>query len=158
MKNRIRIKGGIETGVIAEGALVAQFARLHVSFQNEINICRDLQIYRFTAKELYRSFANKTRKQHFIQSVWQRRCGGERVSRIAPETYRNGHAFIPLVVASAVASTDFMDLPMHAGCLSIKYLHPIHANIALTGVGILRVDHRQRYESSAIFRPANQDR
>src|SRR6516225_2031344 len=113
MKHRIRIKGSIKTGVIAEGTLVAQFARLHVSFQNEIDVCRDLKIYRFTSNELDRFFANKTGKQHFIQSVRQRCCSGECVSRIAPETYRNGHPFIPLVVTAAVASTDFMYLPMH---------------------------------------------
>ena len=53
--------------------------------------------------------------------------------------------------------TDLVDLPVHSGRPSIIDLHPIHADIAVAGVGVLGEDGRQRDEAPAIVRPALED-
>ena len=51
-----------------------------------------------------------------------------------------------------------LTLPVHAGCLSVKDLHAVHAHIALAGLGIARYHAWKGDESSGIFRPTLQNR
>ena len=53
---------------------------------------------------------------------------------------------------------DLVHLPVHPGRAPVVNLHPVHPDIPLAGVGVLRVDSRQRDEPAAVLRPAFQDR
>ena len=49
---------------------------------------------------------------------------------------------------------NFLELPMHAGGLVVKDLHPIHADIACVGVGVLSDYTGQGDKAAAIIGPA----
>ena len=52
MENRIIFDRGVKTGVIAKRPFRPHLTGLNVAFQNEINICRHIEIDRFAAHQL----------------------------------------------------------------------------------------------------------
>ena len=52
MKDGIIFDGSVVTGVIAERTFRPHFARLHVTFENEIDIGRNFEIDRFARNQL----------------------------------------------------------------------------------------------------------
>jgi hypothetical protein len=57
-----------------------------------------------------------------------------------------------------VPGADLVDLPVHAGGRGIVDLDPVHAQIAVARIGILRVDTGQGDKTAAIVGPALENR
>src|SRR5207244_3332398 len=64
----------------------------------------------------------------------------------------------PLRAQLAMSRADLVKLPVHAGRVSIVNLHPVDADVAGPRLGVARVHICQRDETSAVFRPAFEDR
>ena len=52
MEDRVILNRGVKTGVIAKRAFRAHFLRLHISFQDKIDIRRDIDIDCLAAHQL----------------------------------------------------------------------------------------------------------
>ena len=135
----------------------AHLAWLHITFQNEINVCRHLQVDRFAANQLDRFPSQESGKQQFVQTVRQRRSGRECVNRVAAKCNSYRHALTAFVVAFAVPRTDFVNLPMHSSGALVIDLHPVNADVARTGLRVARMHIWQGDETPAVFWPAFED-
>ena len=66
---------------------------------------------------------------------------------------RGGAQRFPIVFGA-----DLLSLPVHAGGPLVIYLHTIHADVALAGLGVARNHAGQGNETARVFGPALQDR
>ena len=143
MEDRVIIDRGVEAGVIAERSFRPHLARLDVAFEDEIDVGRDFEIDRLALHQLDGFLAQEAGEENLIEPIGQGRGRGKGVGRIAAERDRHRHALAAFVIALAVARADLVHLPVHAGGAVVVDLHAIHAEIALAGVGVARVDVRQ---------------
>jgi hypothetical protein len=65
--------------------------------------------------------------------------------------HRGAHSF------AGVFGGVFLALPMHTRGALVVHLHAVHAEIALSGLGVARGDAGQGNEATAVFRPALKD-
>ena len=158
VKHRIRLGQRVIASVIAERPFVAQrFGRVNVTFDDEIGVGGDFEVIGLALHEFDGFFAEITGEEEFIQSVRHRRGGGEGKHRVAADENGDGHALALLIITTAMACGDFLELPVHAGGFVVVNLDAIHAEIALARVRVARDDARQRDETSAVQRPAAQN-
>ncbi len=97
-------------------------------------------------------------KQELIEFGRQRRGGGVDRGGIAPQGDGHGHALSEGFIGTVMLRPHLVRMPMHPRRLPIVHLHPIHADVTQTGLGMLRDDKGQRDESPAILRPALENR
>jgi hypothetical protein len=154
---RVIVDGRVEPGVIAKRPLGPQLPGLDVALKHKINIRRHFQIHGLAPDELHGFFPEKAREQDLIQTVRQRRRGGERVGGVAPEGHGHRHPLAAFVVPFAVAGRHLVHLPVHAGGLTVVHLHPVHAQVAFAGVGVAGVNAGERDEAAAVLGPALQN-
>ncbi len=74
---------------------------------------------------------------------------------MATASSRGCPEFLRLIV---VEPSPFLDLPVHAGGLLVKDLHPVHPHVPLPVTRIVGHDLRERDEPSAVLRPAGEHR
>jgi hypothetical protein len=158
MKNWIVIEGSIKSGVVAKRSFRAHLAGLDISFEDEVHVGGNFEIHRFTLHQLHGFFADESGEQDFIESIGQGSGCRESVGRIATNGHCHWHSFAALIISLPVPRPDLVDLPVHAGRLRVVHLHPVHSQVPLTCVRILRVHARKRNESSTVLRPALENR
>jgi hypothetical protein len=141
--------------VISERPLREEIlARVDIALQHEVRLGGHLEIDRLAAHVLDGLAAQEPGEHPLVDAVRQRR--GRRVGErgIAAERDRDLEAFAELLRAAEVARPGLVDLPVHRGGAAVDALHPVHPDVAGTGVGILGDDVGQREERSAVCRPA----
>ena len=137
VKHRVRLRQGVVAGVVAERPLVTQrLDRIDVALDDDVGVGWHLEVAGFALDHLHRLAAQIAGEQKLIQPVRHRGGGAERIDRVAAEEDGHRHPLASLVVATAVARGDFLQLPMHAGRLVVINLHPIHAEVAIAGVRV----------------------
>ena len=52
VKDRVLVFERVEAGVVAEGALRAQFIKVHMAFENDFRSCGDLKVNRLALNQL----------------------------------------------------------------------------------------------------------
>ena len=71
MEDRIIFNRSVETGVIAERSFRPHFARLHVTFEDEIDIGRNFEIDGLARNKLDRFLSEKSGEKNFVQAIGQ---------------------------------------------------------------------------------------
>ena len=159
MKGGIIIGERIKAGVITERSLAPQrLGWIDVAFDNDVRVGRHLDIHRDSLDQFDALFAQKTGKENFIDLVGQwrgRRIGHRRIAAQTDGEFQlAGFFFLMLKVARA----DFMQVPVHASRARIEDLHTIEADVARALNRVIRKNHRQSDEGSAVSRPASENR
>ena len=85
VENGIEIFEGIESGVVAEGALAAKFVEVHVAFQNDFRVGRDFEVNGFAFHQLNWLLAEKSGNEIFLNVGRGRHDGGEGESGIGAD-------------------------------------------------------------------------
>src|SRR5438093_3627363 len=158
MENGIIFNRGVKPGVIAKRSLRPHFSRLHITFENEIDVCGHFELNGFTANKLDCFLSQEASKEQFVQSVRQRCSCREGVNRVATECDCDWHAFTAFVITFAVARAYLMKLPMHCGRGLVIDLHPVNADVARAGLRVARMHIWQGNETPAVFWPAFENR
>src|SRR5262249_34714803 len=158
MENGIVFDGSVKTRVITKRSFRMRLPRLNIAFQNEINVCRHIQLDRCAPNMLDGFPSQKSGKQQLAQAIAQWRGRRERINRVATQSDSDGHALTAFVVALAVARSDLMNLPVHSAGALVIDLHPVNAYVARACFRIARVNIRQGNETPAILWPAFKDR
>ena len=151
----VKVGQRIVARVVAEGPFLAQrLFRINVSLQHDVGVGRHFQVAGLAPDEFGGFLAEVAGEHELVQAVGQRRRGAEGIDRVASKEHRHRHARAGLVVTPAVPCADLLQLPMHPGGALVIDLHPIHANVALARIGVLRHHAGQRDKAAAVQGPA----
>jgi hypothetical protein len=163
----------------------AKFVEIHIAFEHDFAGRGNFQVNRFTFHEFDRRSAQEAGDQIFLDlrgrgnNGRKRHCGfgadrdgnfhfagrpaafGDHRSARRPRHDVDGRGLSLNRCAHALASMFrriFLALPVHSRGALVIDLHAVHSKIALARPGVARGDAGQGDESSAILRPALQDR
>ena len=104
--------------------------------------------------------AQNERSDHQLRQMlrhWSDSSSDQR--RRSAEEYADGQLFIAQFRLMVMEASALMNLPVHAGRGSSKYLHPVHTEIMLLGMErMLRIYERQCNKRTAVILPAGQER
>ena len=185
VEDGIEIFERVEAGVIAERALAAQFVEVDVAFEHNFARSRYLEVYGFALDQIDRRSAEKAGDQVFLDlgrrgnNRRKRHCGfgadgnrdlhlpGRAIAfgndgtsgraRHDVDRRRLARDCCPHTLAR-VFGRNFLTLPVHSSRTFVEDLHPVHAEVALAGLGIARGDARESDEPSRILGPALENR
>ena len=144
--------------MVAERSFHAPLGRIHVALQHDLGVRRHAMIHRLAPHHVNGLAAQKAREHHLVYAGWQRR--GRRIDRRRRRAEHHRH-LQPLLLAlgvPVVLGAALVQVPVHTERLIVEDLEPIHADVALAGVRIVREHQRQGDVAAAIVGPALQDR
>ena len=160
VEDRIVVRQRVVAGVVAERPFRAQFAQRDVALQHDLGVGRHFKIAGLALDHLDRTAAQETGDHHLVEIGRQRQDGRVHRRRVGADGDGDVHAFGLAFGHSApvVLRALLVRLPVHAGSALVVNLHPVHAAVALAGIGVARKDHGQRDERTAVARPAGKHR
>ncbi len=106
--------------------------------------------------ELDRLAAQEAREHELVEVMRERGAGGVRGHGIEPD--RDGDGDAPVLGGEQVGASVLVHLPVHEGRALVDDLHAVHADVADTGLRVLRDDGGKRDERRRIAGPAALDR
>ena len=137
----------------AEGSFKAGLSRLDVSLQHDFCVRRHLHVNGLTLDHLYGMISQKSCQHHLVY-VRGHGCGGGvgdgRVTAqgggyLCPFTLFPIHAIVPCAVV--------VHVPVHARCLLVVDLEPVHACVSGARFWILGEDRREGDELASVLGP-----
>ena len=157
--DRIIVGNRVIAGVIAKRSFDALFARVHVPFDNNLRVRRNLNRLRNTADEVNRLAAQPARQHHLVNIRRQRRGTRPDDRGIAAERYADRDALRANIARDAfVLRAAFLTLPVHSKRLIVQDLEAIHADVAPPGFWIAAKDRGERDIATGVFGPALNNR
>ena len=154
MKERITVFEGVETGMVAEGALHRLlFGRVHVPLYYEITVGRDIEVVRHAPNQPHGPTPQESRQQILVDAVRHGRSGGVGVGRIA-EADTHGHPPSRTPIGFVMFRAGLVHVPVHPRGAAVEHLHAVHAHIDRSGRRVCRIHHGQRHEAPAVGGPA----
>src|SRR5439155_408633 len=112
--------------MITERALHANIVRIHITFQNDFGVSRDLQIDRVAFYELQSFLSHNTGKEEFIHSFWNRGDRRKNSCRIGAYNDGNFDWFSLFFCYFVMQCTPLVSLPVNQGFLIANYLNSIN--------------------------------
>ena len=106
-----------------------------------------LHVHRLALHDLDALVAQEAGEEQFVHARRQRRAGGIDAGGVRADGHGDLHALLLAALALGVAEVRraaLVNLPVHADGLVVVDLHAIHADVALAGLRVFRVAHRQR--------------
>ena len=160
VKDRVLPFERIKPGVIAKGALRPQFVQIHIPLKHNLRIRRHFQLIRLARHHLYRLAPQESREHHFVQIRRNGQHPRQRRRRVRANrhAHRNPSLRILLPRAPEMLRSVLLRLPVHSRGALVINLHPVHPDVALPGLRILRKHQRKCDESPTVLRPALQNR
>ena len=149
----------IEARVVAERPFCAELVQIHVSLQNDLRVCGNLQAAGCAGHHLHRLAPQESRKHHLVK-IWR---NGEHARQagdwVGANRRRDFNLSFPGLRprAAKMVGAMFLRLPVHGGGALIKHLHAIHADVALARLRVLGDHKRPGDEPPGVLRPAFQD-
>ncbi|OPX58279.1 MAG: hypothetical protein A4E29_01593 [Methanomassiliicoccales archaeon PtaB.Bin134] len=141
--------------MVPERPLRPGLARLHVALKDELRRSRHLQVHRPALHQVHGCTLDETGQQHLVHPLGH--GGGGRIGncRGGADGHRHLHAPpLPLVTVVVVAAV-LVNVPVHAGGVSVVDLHAIHPHVP-PSLHALGEHHRQGHEPPPILGPALQ--
>ena len=155
MKERITVFEGVETGMVAEGALHRLlFGRVHVPLYYEITVGRDIEVVRHAPDQPHGPTPQESRQQILVDAVRHGRSGGVGVGRVAAEADTHGHPPSRTPIGFVMFRAGLVHVPVHPRGAAVEHLHAVHAHIDRSGRRVCRIHHGQRHEAPAVGGPA----
>ncbi len=153
MQGGERLDRGVETRVVAERTLRTAFPRLQPALEHHLGVRRHLQRDGQAVDHLHPLAAQEPGEQVLVDLRRQR--GGRRVGHRRVTAERDRHRQpLPAALGDGMMGVGVLvDLPVHADRPGVMALQPVHAKIALTRLGMLRVGQAQVQEHPAVVRP-----
>ena len=127
-----------------------------VSFEDDLRVRRHLEVDRLAAHELDRLAAQEAGEHQLVEVVRERGARRVRGHGIEPDRDRNRDP--PVLGGEQVGAPVLVHLPMHEGRALVDDLHAVHADVADTGLRVLRDHGGERDERRGIAGPAALDR
>ena len=97
-------------------------------------------------------------EQQLVEPLGHRRGGAVGQHRLRAERDRDLEPLPQPLGDAVVLRAALVALPVHAGRAAVEHLHPVGADVAHAGLGILGEDQRQGDEPAAVVGPALEDR
>ena len=153
VEHRVVVGQRVVARVIAEGAFAARFALLDVPFDHDLGVGGDLQVDRVAPGQLDRRATQEAGEHELVDP--RGKGGGRRVGhdRIRAEGDRH---FETVARLAEVGRAVVVQMPMHAGGLTVVDLQAIHARVPPAS-RILRHDDGERDERTAVAGPSGED-
>ena len=158
MEHRVHIGQRIVAGMVAEWALHSVLRRIDLSFYDDLRVFRHLQVHGLRLDQVHGLFAEETGEQHLVDSGRKRRGCGIGHRRVAAQHDRDIDLLPLLRADTRVLGSHLVKLPVHRGRTLIENLYPVHPDVSLAGIWVMRKHKRQRDVASTVLRPAVQDR
>ncbi len=153
MQGGERFDRRVEARVITERTLRMPFTRLQPAFEHDLGVRRHLQRNSQAVDHLHPLAPQEPGEQVLVDLRRQR--GGRRIGhrRVAAERDRHRQPLPPTLGDGVMGVGILVDLPVHADRPSIMALQPVHTEIALARLGMLRVGEPQIQEYATVVRP-----
>ncbi|OIQ65328.1 hypothetical protein GALL_531150 [mine drainage metagenome] len=141
--------------MVAEGAFAAQFAGVHVAFEDDLAVGGHLQIVRHAGHHLDALAPQEAGEHHLAEEGWQGRGGGVGQRRVAAEAHGHGHALVP-AVAVAVPGAIVVELGVEAQGAVVEDLQSVEAQVAVAGLLVAGVAEAEGDEGAAVLGPGGE--
>src|SRR4051812_19181842 len=128
---------------------------IDVAFDNDLCLRRNLEIVGQALDEFHRLLTQETGEDKLADAGRQRGRGRVDGRRIAAQSDGDRELLTHLPCLLEVGSAGLVTLPVEANGLLVEALDPVHSGVALAGLRVLSMDHREGYEGSAILGPTS---
>lgn len=154
MKHRVIIRQRVVTGMISKRTFPPQFTGIDIPLQHKFGFSRNLQIVCDAPGHDHRLLPDKARQENLVDASGHGGGRGVYGGRIRADSDRYRHAPVSAPVFIQIVRPVLMDMPVHAGGVSVKYLHSIHAEVLPAGFKASGENERQGDKGARICRPA----
>lgn len=143
--------------MVAKRPLAAHLIRTDIALENDLRCGWHLDVDRLALDHLNGFMAQEAAKTISSMSRGSGAVAAYVTTGSVPMATAARCARRPVLHVTEILCAVLVDVPVHARRLAVILLQPVHADIALARLRILREDERQRDERAAIIRPALED-